>query len=99
MVERLDFEMFVKIVPIVFFAFVVMVILNLASLWLMMFRLAKRAPRTSGKLAWLTSGSDEISTAYLRAFPNSHLPFFIRLTFWLLIAAAAILLIAFLIRR
>jgi hypothetical protein len=78
---------------IIFFALVGMAILNICSVLVMRIRLARRAPITKGKFAWWGSGSDEVSAAYQRAFPGSFLPLFIRLTFWLLIAVALILLI------
>lgn len=97
-VETSALEMLSQIVSVVFFAVIVMALLNLCSIFFMMLRLAKRVPTVSGKFAWFSTGSDELSAAYLRVFPDSHLPFLIRLTFWLFIAVVVILLVVILVK-
>jgi hypothetical protein len=91
--------MLFQIVSVIFFAVIVMALLNLSSIFFMMFRLAKRAPTVSAKFAWLSTGSDELSAAYQRIYPGSRLPLLIRLTFWIFIAIVAIFVITILIKK
>ena len=47
-------------------------------------RLTRRASRD--KIAWWRRGGDEVAATYEEVFPDSRLPFFRRLVFWLFVA-------------
>jgi hypothetical protein len=52
-------------------------------------RLSRRAP---DKMAWWRSGGDEVAAAYEQLFPDSFLPRYRRVLFWIVMALASLVL-------
>jgi hypothetical protein len=78
---------------ILFSILVLMSILSIFSNLVMRIRLTK-AEGSRDKLVWWRRGSDEVTSTYEELFPNSHLPLISQTAFWLVLAAALIVLIA-----
>jgi hypothetical protein len=79
----------------IFFSILVVVaLLSILGGFVMRVRLTKRA--SHDKIAWGRRGGDEVAASYAEVFPDSRLPFFMRLVFWLLVTCAGVLVFSML---
>ena len=77
-------------VGIFFSLLMVVALLSMCGEIVMRVRLTRRASRD--KIAWWRRGGDEVAATYEEVFPDSHLPFFGRFVFWLVVSCAGALL-------
>ncbi len=82
---------------ILFSLLVLMALVSICGEILMRLRLSQREA-TGEKLTWWRRGGDAASAAYEELFPNSRIPLFRRLVFWLVAACAASILAAVLLK-
>jgi hypothetical protein len=80
---------------IVFSILVLTAILSIYSNIVMRIRLTRREP-SRDKLAWWRRGSDEVTGLYEELFPGSYLPLLSQFAFWLPLALALVVLVAYL---
>jgi hypothetical protein len=79
----------------VFFSIlVVMALLNIVGEIAMRVRLTRRASRD--KIAWWRRGGDEVAASYEEVFPDSQLPLFRRLFFWLFVTCGVVVFLTIL---
>ena len=83
---------------ICFSILVIMALLSICGEMVMRVRLTRREP-SRDKLVWWRSGGDEVTAAYEEIFPGPRLPIFRRLTFWLVIACAGVLVLKIVLAR
>lgn len=77
--------------PVLFSVLVLIAIVNVGVEIVMRVRLTRLEIRTE-KLLWWRRGGDDVAEAYQELFPETRLPFFRKLAFWLVVAMALILL-------
>lgn len=77
---------------IVFSTLLAVAILSVCGNIVMRVRLTTRKPSTD-KFKWWKRGFDEVGDTYRQVFPGSYLPLLLQMTFWLLVALAAVALV------
>jgi hypothetical protein len=80
----------------IFFSILVLIgILSIVSNVVIRLRLTRRES-SRDKLVWWRRSSDEVNGIYAEVFPGSYLPRFSQFGFWLVLAAAVVILGAYL---
>jgi hypothetical protein len=81
--------------PIFFSILVLIALLSICSNIAMRIRLTKRES-SRDKFVWWRRGADEVDSTYEELFPASYLPRLNRIVFWLVLASALAVLLAYL---